>query len=140
MPINCSTLTVVETVSHHPLDSDPTQEIVAFDRRLISTEQPYKRSLTVGEEWVPLDLGWIEDVGMVCITNDVGRFLQTHPTEEEREWLDAKVLLVSYDQSDQKAFLVSRKETLRVSPSNASGLYIRCASGEAKYHILVVPK
>ena len=133
--------TVVEQVYHRPMDSDPELFRHGYSRELQTTEQVYRRQIKVGEDWTPLDTGWLEDkVGMICLSNEEGKRLQVYPTEEEQAEIDEKIIQVSYDQDPDRAWIIPPGETFRSSPSSQHKLFIRCLSGVARCDLFIVPK
>jgi hypothetical protein len=135
-------VTVVETVYHQPFNSEPTSQSSAFSRPLETAEQPYRRSLVVGEAWQPLDLGWLKNVGvgMLCISNEEGRHPQTVPTAEELAETKARVVEVAYGCESPDGWEVPPGESLRACPSNAGALQIRCRHGVAQVTIFAIPR
>ena len=142
------TLTVVETVYHQPAGEEPTAVSVQYVRPLETQEQPYVRKIRVGEQWQPLDLGWIEQPGMIWLTNDEGRGLQVNPTPEERAAIEAKVIclvtkvvnagvLAGILAEDDFSWEVPPGESFRGRPTCAKRVWLRCRSGTAKATIRV---
>lgn len=138
-------LVSVSTVYHQLLPGQPTGQQRQWSRPLASDQQPYgPRTLTVGEEWMPLDCGWVTDVGYVVIQNEEGKFTQTIPTEEEREAAAGKVLEVAFpgwnaNDPIHHRWLVPPGETFSGTPSLASCLRIRSRSGPCRYTLTVYP-
>lgn len=133
-------LTVVETVYHLASGEEPTAAEVRFVRELETVEQPYVRKLVIGEEWQPLDFGWVKDIGMFVLRNDEGAGLQTMPTDEERAAIMAKVLELGTAAWDNCRWLIFPQDAFRATPKVIEGLVVRCLSGKAKATIYVYPR
>lgn len=76
---------------------------------------------------------------MLIIHNDEGHFLVTNPTFEERKAVAKKTVEISYQQCSF-CLLVPPSESLRVRPSNADELTLRCQSGVAEITLYLIPK
>ena len=131
------TLTVVETVYHQPAGEEPTAVSVQFVRPLETQEQPYVRKIKVGEQWQPLDLGWVEQPGMILLVNDEGKFTQVNPTDEERAEAESKVIAVG---NDSGSWLVYPGSCFRGEAAPFSDVAVRCKSGVARATIHVYPR
>lgn len=137
-------LTVVENVYHQTQGEDPFHISTTFERKLQTQEQPYSRTTSVGEEWEQLDCGWLGDnVGMLIIANNEGKFARI-PTEEEREEVAKRVLIIGYRYRDLDspacdAWEIPPGESFRGSPTNSKSLYIKSLSGRTKYTINLIP-
>lgn len=137
-----SKLTVVDTVYYQCVGGEPVSVESKFSRELDSDEQIYQRHSKVGEDFIPLDCGWLErNVGMLLITNEEGKNLQAHPTEEEAETLSRRVLEVRYKGNGLAGgWLIPPGESFRGYPSNTENLVIRCQVGTAQFTINLIPK
>lgn len=137
-------ITVVETVAHQAVGGRPYGYQVAFDRLVETNEQPYERTgakAVVGEEWVPLDCGWIESPGMIVLKNEEGRFTQTIPTSEEKDAAFTRVIEIGVESRGiVEAFAETpATETSRFKPLNISKIRIRCRHGEAHFTLIAFP-
>ncbi len=134
-------LTVVDAVYFSPHDGQPIEYRTPFGRELLTDERPYSRPLTVGPEWVEVDLGWLKDVGvsMVVVQNDEGRYRQTVPSPEERASESDRVVEVAAETGVPPFALVRPTESCRFEPARATGLALRCRSGSAKVTVVLVP-
>ena len=139
-------LTVVETVYHRPFGQEPKSAEFRFSRELETNEQVYERRLKVGEEWQPLDCGWLGDnVGMLSIHNHEGESLQVNPTDEEQESISKRIVELAYDYVDMSEYdygswLVPPGESFRGYPRSPKELRIRCQSGTAWITLYLYPR
>lgn len=135
-------MTVVEKVYHQPKDGEASCFETVFEQFLDSDESPYSRRTKVSEEWQELKYGWLTDderpVGMVCVRNEEGRYLQRNPSDEERQVMSAKVLEIGTH--DLAIHQVLPGQTARFTPVPEVPLYIRCRDGECSYTLFAVPR
>jgi hypothetical protein len=131
-------LTVVETVYHHHPSLTPLTTDNRFTRHISTDEQPYSRFVVVGEEWQPIDYGWLKDkpIGMMVIENCPPQ-LMTHPTLEEKRVLDAAVIEVGLPPFAQ----VLPGESCRFHPHESvlNNLRIRCRQGNTRCRVTLIP-
>jgi hypothetical protein len=133
------TITVVQTVYHQPAGEEPTAVTLQYVRPLETSEQPYVRKIKVGESWQPLDLGWIEQPGMILLVNDEGKFTQTIPTPEERAEAEAKVVEVGL--GSPPWLIPPQGSFLGMSSGIGRRLVnLRCQKGTARVTIHVYPR
>ncbi len=132
-------LTVVETVYHRQYGEEATAVESRFTRELQTQEQSYTRRLKVEEEWRSLDTGWIIQVGMLVIQNTEGKFLQQIPSEADKAEALKKTIEIKHDGSEG-CWLILPGESIRVCPSDASSLRIRCQLGTARFTVHIFPK
>lgn len=136
-------LTVTETVYHQTPGEEASFINSNFSRELEVKEEPYTRRCTATEEWQPLDLGWLKDlgVGMLVIRNEQGKIFDKIPTAEEREEEFKRVLQLRYRGDHVNHFwIIPPTETIKGCPSQAESLLIRSAYKTAKYSLFLVPK
>ncbi len=133
-------------VHHQTEGEDPFTVESRFERELQTKEQPYSRTTTVGEKWEEIDCGWLGDnVGMLVIANKEGGFTIL-PTEEERQELAKKILVLSYHPYPQPPlmeenwWLIPPGESMRGMPSAPKRIYIKSMCGSTKYTISLIPR
>lgn len=131
-------ITVVEQVYFQSFGEQPRLQESRYSHELDSFDQPYERRLTAGPDWVPLDIGWVAEPGMILVRNDEGQFFAFNPTEEQKGIVAGRIIELSYG-GDQLGWLVPPGETFRGCPSDARALKIRCQRGRAAYTLLVYP-
>lgn len=144
-----NSLTVVSTVYfRNRVDGgDPQSLITRWSRTLITEEQPYVRSMTVGSEWEPLDTGWLKnEVGLLIILNREGSFPQRIPTPRERSDASKKVVSVGLynDWGDQISIVpftfVFPQEDVRFVPVECSSIRLYSEFGTSKISIHAYPR
>lgn len=131
-------LTVVEHVYHQPAGEQPTGIETRFSRHLKTQEQPYCRRLLIGEDWVALDHGWVNEASHMVVQNMEGRFTQVNPTDEQCKEVAARVIELGY-QNAKGYWLIGPGESLRGQPNVLDGLMLRCQQGKAQVTINVFP-
>lgn len=131
-------LTVVEHVYHQLLDQSPTGSESCFDRELSSDEQPWLRTKMVGEAWDRVDLGWIDEPGMLTVSNSIVKREST-PTEDEKLQDASRSLLLRFGESPGSIEIRSG-ESCRFEPYDAIPIWVRCLSGETKMTVFCVPR
>jgi hypothetical protein len=132
-------MTVVETVYHQVFGEQPVSIESRFERELASEEQMYQRRKVATEDWQSLDLGWVSDAGTVVIQNTENKLLQVIPTPEQKAEIAKKIIAVSYNPESNQEFYILSGESIRLHPSHADKLMVRCLSGNAKYTINAIP-
>lgn len=138
-------LTVNETVIFHPAVGQ-AKELVShrdgsFQRILDTDEEPYRRTVTVGEEWQPLDFGWAGPTpSQVCLMNEEGFFSGGIPTAEVKVATFAKVLFLAV--RGKEHYITFAKihplQSCRFEPVG-DNIFVKCAAGEAKLTIAAAP-
>jgi hypothetical protein len=140
-PIN-DRITVVERVYHQIIGEQATSVESRYSFDLETTEQPYKRIGSIGDqEWEPLDFGWLgTNVGLILLSNEEGKYLQTNPTEEEQAETAQRVIEVSF-QAGESSWIVPPRQSMRVmlSPYRSCLPLIRCRKGRARYVLHAFP-
>ena len=148
-------ITVAGNIYHQSTEGDPTQVSLNFERILETHEQVFHRRLKVGEDWMPLipERCWLQNdqVGMIVVRNDEGRYPSVQPSREEGDELQRKVLWVSdwrIESSDGNApigepynpYLIYPKDCIPLTVLTPSTLVIRSARGEIRYAVFVFPR
>lgn len=155
-------LTVLHTTYYQAPGQEPTSVECNYGDWLQTDEQPYSRRITVGPDWVPVDLGWIRDPGYVVITNEAPTF-RTLPTPEERADAYARVVEVGVEVPSppeaktvrdmhappratptgpviMPVWLVGPGKDLPGVLSNPGCLRVRCTHGACRITITAYPK
>lgn len=167
-PSHSGKIGVVESVYYRYSGAPACDSTSRFVRLITSDEQVYDRKLTIGEQWVKLDTGWLADkVGLLKIENLEGQGLWTrsNPTNEQLEELRQKIIEVGIipptETEDKKPmkvltfleeeeilkpmdqpipmFYIPPTESMRGTPVQASRLWLRCCKGKAKIRVFALP-
>jgi hypothetical protein len=137
-----SSLIVVESVYYQIHNEQPSTafgDTSRFICELSTDEQAYQRKQVVGETWVPLKLGWLENCSQLLLKNEEGKFAY-NPTEEQKQAVASRVIQLSFTQENPTAHvLIPPGENSRFRPYSAQGLMLRCECGNAQYTIYAVP-
>jgi len=140
-PLPSGVITIVETIYHRPLGEDATAVETKLSRNLSIDEQVFERRCRVSESMEALDLGWFsskpEAISYIRIANDEGKFLQVHPTDDQREESAAKLLILSVDGFAFDKIIPG--DSRRISPPDAKSIGIESASGVARFTINIYP-
>lgn len=144
VPARRASVLVIETVVfQHPSDQ-PTDCRSSYQYRTESDEQPYSRTYSVGEEWVPLDVGWLKDVGVgeLCVRNVEGADRATYPTPAEVAETAAKVVEIGEGcESYPGVFLLVRPgRSCRFEPETVSLVLVRSRSGRTRIRVTAFPR
>lgn len=120
-----SRLTVVEMVYHQgTCGMSPVSMEIRFHELLKSTEDPYVRRFTVGNEWKQLEAGWLEegDCSQLILKNE-----------------GPGTILVGLS-LDRVLSVIPPKQSERLRPWRVSNRFVKCEGGEARITVVVIPK
>lgn len=133
----------------HQLPGEPahTPPKTRYYRWLVSDEDSYARTLRVGNEWTPLDLGWLKDsttgYSLLVLSNAATERTTRSPTREEKIQLTARILEVGIVGTDGTVLDLAEipvgEGGLSLSPRRIDRYRIRCVSSEGRYSIFLVP-
>lgn len=85
-------IVAVKTLTHEEPYGKPVSVQSRYARLCDTNEQPWERRFSVGEDWQPLDCGWLEGgCSRLVLANKPGR-RQNLPTKEERDADAARVV------------------------------------------------
>lgn len=128
-------LTVVETVYHQLVDSQPHGEPRNFQVPLYTDEQPFERRVVVDETPKTLaQLGcWLTEASYVTIYNEHGQRPKVNPSDAERRAIAEAVVQIG-------TILVRPGRSCRFEPIDLSELTIRCRSGSAAVVVAAYPR
>lgn len=135
-------ITVVGTVYYQPAFGDPSSVHVRYSVLGTEDEQVYTRDLKVGEDWQPIDYGWVKRPGMVLVGNARVE-LNVKPTEEQRKELDARVLQLGIAGGCEDVYPfqdVPPGTSYPVTPPDFSLLRVRCLKGTVRFTVHVIPR
>ena len=130
-------ITVTDKTYHQVVGDQPVVFETRFCRDVKSEEQPYCRKIKVGVEAKSIELGWIDEVGMLLLRNEEGVFT-TVPTDEEKERMADKIVVMSVSGIDFCKLYPG--ESLRITPIGISAWTVRCLSSDgARCSLTVIP-
>jgi hypothetical protein len=96
-------------------------------------------SMTVGPQWVPVDLHGLPRIALVVIRNDEGTF-NVRPTPEELTAAMARIVEVGFgDAPEPGGPIVSPRQNLPMEVADPSRLRLRCRSESAQIRITLIP-
>jgi hypothetical protein len=137
-PLTHARVVVLDTTYHQAAGGSPTAVDHKWSRWLETDEQPYQRRMQVQQEWIPLDYGWLTNVGLVMMQN-VGRKFHVKPTDAEkalaaRDVVEIGAAIPSSHEFDEvpsinPLFCIRPGESFRAEPVAGSKLYVRSSSG-----------
>lgn len=124
---------------------EPKAVQVAIGLESVSQLEPYQRRVKIGEDWAPLDFGWVpwKDVRVAFIQNISKLNPTINPTEAEI--LAAKSAIILWGIRPQTLEHVVAVDSIIpkdvgiIRPQNDL-YFVRCASGTTEYKITVFPK
>lgn len=136
-------ITIVNSAYFQPVDGDPKLFDRKWSQALTTDEEPYQRKMKVGEEWQPLESGWLNgEASLLVIQNLKPRFDHNLSEAELKEVEEKAVELGSALYTDQKSVqvfsTVSVGRDVQIEPIGR--LMIRCAKGEAQVQYTFYPK
>lgn len=139
-------ITVINTVCHQGSDGTATSSDCKFAHVLSIDEQPYCRTLKVGEEWQLVDMGWLTGASMVVLENKgLATQVKGIPTFLQKAEAAEVVVYVGVRDGgpDTQPYMV---EFAKILPGHCNmltslgGLYVRCRKGTVKLSITAFPE
>jgi len=122
---NKSRLTVVDTVYYQPPGCSPTCAEGHFSRAVETDEQVWARQTSAGENWSPLQVGWVKKASSLLIINS-----KSSPGPME----------LADSREPVRPFAVIRPgESARFEPADPETLVIRCTAGAGRYELTLIP-
>lgn len=132
-----SHITIVDMTYYRAEGEQPIVVSSRFGRDLQTTEQPYIRRVTITEKWEQLQLGWIQQCGLLILAVDPPSY-KVQPTPEERNEAESKVVEVIWNlDNPQWGIRIPPGEDARFQPiyripETEFRLYARCLNGQTK--------
>lgn len=126
---------------HHQIPGEDAKPFRASgDLFLNVIEVPYERTLTVGNQFVPLDFGWIkaEDLKHIILFNITGKARTILPTDEQKAE-DASAIVVLSEFSNQEFAPGTMPAVIHVGPG-FKGTNIKSLGGNARLVYYGIPK
>lgn len=131
-------LTTVEQVYLQQAGQEPICVESRYSEAIQTEEQPWIRRKLIKEEWQPLDTGWVNPPGVVCLKNEATK-RQVNPTPEETQEDAQKILVLAIEADDNTIFT-------EISPGTSCRLklvrvpFIRCLRGQTHMSLLCCPR
>jgi hypothetical protein len=151
-------LTVVGQAVHQSGDAEPAAAEFRFERRLLTSEQPFVRRCQVGEQWQPLPQSWLAEASYMVIANERPTFA-VNPTAEQQAEADARVVEIGFVPpleplaeprtmhsparavaSPFDCILVRPGEQQPLTPSSLARVRLRCRTGAARCVVTLFPE
>jgi hypothetical protein len=130
---NADRITAQFHCHHEHLGSPPVSCGGNFASMLETCEQPYVRRVKLGENWEPLDTGWLarKPVSLICLRN-VTRISSPHqvPSQEDLKDLSERVILlkcgpgVSEWQIKPGRFFVAEPAEMKLAAINVRSAFV----------------
>ena len=133
-------LTCVLNLYHEQEGEQPEGIRLSFSESLSLNAQRYNRRLKIGTDPVPFDMGWFktDEIGPILIENLEGRHFRIHPSDEEREDIELRVLKVYYPGSP--GWLIPPRRFFLAFPEDVNGLTLQSTHGTIKTNIIIIPR
>jgi hypothetical protein len=136
-PMSHDRITVVETISFASPEGIRVRPVESRYWRPLKHggDSPYQRSFKITETPTPLDIGWAREwpkIGLIHVSNDEGRRLQTLPTQAEKDELAKKIVKLD-------KWLILPGESMRGLPEDVSQLLISSLHGSIRITVTVYP-
>lgn len=128
---------------YHETQDDPTEGVrVAMSLNLEEKIQPYIRRLTIGNDWTPLDMGWVHKPGYMVIENTTRVNPQRVPTPEEVKAVSETIVQIGCETDRyEKVLFWIRPGTFIVAELDPGFKPIlRSLKGQAKINLTLVSK
>ena len=132
-------ITAVLNMYHEHHGEQPFCVPCTFSSATSTVEQPFSRRVTVEKDPIPLDTGWIDDVGYILLENKTGESPQTIPSEEEEEELALTILKVTAGNGGI-GMLVRPGRFLFVELEDASTVWLSAAHNTVSAIVHVFPR
>lgn len=130
-----NSITVVSNI-YHRTDFEVKDFTVRWEKPCKSQDDAYQRRVTVTQEWVEVDTGWVgESVGMLCIKNMHGG---DYDPVKGMAPNDFNVVQVSFTEDSEQAMLVYPNDALICRPTGK--LFMRSRAGNIPVMILAIPE
>lgn len=133
-------LTVVEQIYFQADDGQPMPSTSQHVHRTEDHEEPYVRTTEIGEDWTPLDRGWLGKTSCLILKN-APRTYSRLPNEDEVAAMNHAVLELAIKTGDTYTPIspIRYNRTMRYEPTDLTNLYIRCRKGKARCSVYIYP-
>jgi len=147
------TLSLVQDIYHQASAQEPEQVSARYSRVLSDNEQMYRRKTTLTDEWRLLDVGWVNNIGLVVIHNDEGSNFRNQPSSHELMQVAQRVIEVCFipkqpPNRDMHSpakpkllahIIVRPGELVHFEPDEGAEVMWRCRFGSTRCTLYVVP-
>lgn len=114
---------------------------------LETEEEVYKRTLTVGEQWTPIDFGWTREThcSFINVKNAYRPKRDVEPTDNEKEDDASRILEIGKiipqlsDYVEPVTILYTGQEVTFSPLGPLDRFVIRCRAGSGRYTVFCVP-
>jgi len=131
-------LTVVSKIYLQTTQEEPFAVDVRYEEQVLSDEQVWERHTKVGEGWIPLDCGWVDEASLVVITNNEMPVPHNQLTGSVGP-VNVHILEVGESQSRIPIFEIPPGQSLPGRPVDLKGLVIRSRGGTVRFTVWVLP-
>lgn len=126
-------------VYHETLDEQPEDFHVTFSELTDqSEEEVYSRKIKVTEEWIPIDTGWVSEVGCILLKNTNKKY-RLMPDEDEIESEKKKVIRIRTDKTGD-GWIVGKGMFFFGYPSDTATTEIKCEFETTTVELNIFPK
>lgn len=140
-------LTIIEESCFTLTNELPVPLVSRYERMIDTVEMPVVRPTTIGQEWQPLELGWLKSLSMVYIQNEEGKRLLVRPNKKEESLIAARIIQVGLVSSVDPSVVeeltpIPPGETGRINPVHPTRIRLRALSTDGvavKVRIILVP-
>lgn len=114
---------------------------------LETEEEAYKRTLSVGGQWMPIDFGWTKEThcSFINIKNVYRTKRDVEPTDAEKEDDNSRILEIGKaipqlpDYIEPVAILYTGQEVTFSPLGSLDRFVIRCRAGSGRYSVFCIP-
>lgn len=133
-------LTIVEHIHFQHSSESPMSIGQPFARLLETQVEPYSRRITLTEERLLIDFGWVKstDVGMLIVENLEGRKFDVNPSPEEMEEINGRIIEIYLHEDSWVPILVRPRAMQRLELDDFEPVRLRCRNGSAKCRITLI--
>lgn len=136
-----SRLTVYKNLYFNHLGRNVEMTPIRYDVESTSDEEPFKRTIKVGPDWVKPAIAWSPPECLFILENREGTNLRVYPTKEEAKETAAKVVEVGIQVGDivRPFTRVRPGQATDFEPEDLGLVRLRCRSGTAECYLTIYP-
>lgn len=133
-------VTMTLNMHHEHRGEEPFGLSIISQQLLEFMEEPYRRRITVTEEWQAVEAPFPSDrIGFIVVENNEGKDPLVHPSPEEKAKIAARIVEASYTKVSSEADLILPGWGIPKRP-NGGTLYIRCQKGTANCRVYILSR